>query len=177
MSENADLQQHAVLGVSTSLDVPNQAVQAEFTTGWKGRSPDFDRAVNEVYAQIEGKPMGSVDSKAFCDFADSIDAEHWASFYPKEQRDYWEMRKALVDETIRQRRNELSGYNQQYQKISEGFSRMTESHPVKKGEYRGKEMSFLYSRDELMAMKYKHLALSSGSQPISSLPPQPAPSV
>ncbi len=178
MDPSADLPQPTTLdGDTAGSESSPEAAHVEFTTGWKGRSAEFDSAVNEVYSLIEGRPMGSVESKAFCDFADSVDAEHWMNNFPKEQRSYWEMRKALVDETIRQRRNELPGYDQRNRRISEGFARMTESHPVRRGSYRGQEMSFLYSRDELMAMKYHHLSSANGNQPPSSPPVQPAPSV
>lgn len=63
----------------------------------------LDAARAELRSFIESEPLGSVRSKAFCDFVDLISAENGVAQDKA-------MQAALIRETARQRTNELPGY-------------------------------------------------------------------
>lgn len=81
-------------------------------------SLSFEEAGNRLRAFIEGEPLGSVISKAFCDF---VDEQAFLQAYTRakpstphgeEDRRFYSMSLIAMNETIRQRSNELPGYMQ-----------------------------------------------------------------
>jgi hypothetical protein len=71
---------------------------------------ELERAEQNIIAHLEGAGLESVRWKAFTDFVDREEAFVQA----KGDQKRTDVRLAIIDETIRQRKNELKGYKKEY---------------------------------------------------------------
>ena len=97
--------------IPTSEQPPVESSKPEAIESSKS---EVDKAKEDIRQFIEGEPMGSVKSKAFCDSVDIFVARQKSKDYPEDK--VYAAQEASIGETVRQRTNELPGYLTEYYK-------------------------------------------------------------
>lgn len=131
----------------------------------------IELAEENLRKYIEGEPMGSVKSKAFCDTIDAIEYDTEIDNSNEKDAAYYRQCKANLAETIRQRSNELPGYSSA---INEIVSLVMDLENAKVDPRERNQMRFLgkssqnRTADLLVNIKGMYLLDASGWQPPSA---------
>jgi hypothetical protein len=95
----------------------------------------LERAAQKIVDHLENAGLDSVRWKAFADYVDREEAAVF-SYSDEERKD---IRLCLIDETIRQRKNEVKGYKKEYdllETVAKDYIEAMNEHVTKEHAYR-----------------------------------------